>query len=67
MKFFLDTANLDEIRQAAALGLCDGVTTNRRSSRRKATSISSSTLRKFARSFPAPCRPKSRLKIKTRC
>jgi len=28
MKFFLDTANLDEIRRAAALGLCDGVTTN---------------------------------------
>jgi len=28
MKFFLDTANLDEIRKVAALGLCDGVTTN---------------------------------------
>jgi transaldolase len=28
MKFFLDTANLDEIRQAVALGLLDGVTTN---------------------------------------
>ena len=28
MKFFLDTANLDEIRQAADLGLADGVTTN---------------------------------------
>src|SRR5437763_2886155 len=28
MKFFLDTANLDEIRKAAALGLADGVTTN---------------------------------------
>lgn len=28
MKFFLDTANLEEIRRAAALGLCDGVTTN---------------------------------------
>ena len=28
MKFFLDTANLDEIRQAAALGVLDGVTTN---------------------------------------
>src|SRR4029453_4327505 len=28
MKFFLDTANLDEIRQAAALGMADGVTTN---------------------------------------
>lgn len=28
MKFFLDTANLGEIRKAAALGLADGVTTN---------------------------------------
>lgn len=28
MKFFLDTANVDEIRQAASLGLIDGVTTN---------------------------------------
>ncbi len=28
MKFFLDTANVDEIKQAAELGLIDGVTTN---------------------------------------
>lgn len=28
MKFFIDTANLDEIREAATLGLLDGVTTN---------------------------------------
>jgi transaldolase len=28
MKFFLDTANLNEIREAAELGLVDGVTTN---------------------------------------
>ena len=28
MKFFLDTANMDEIREAAALGLVDGITTN---------------------------------------
>jgi transaldolase len=28
MKFFLDTANLDEIRQAVALGVLDGITTN---------------------------------------
>ena len=28
MKFFLDTANLDEIRQAASLGILDGITTN---------------------------------------
>lgn len=28
MKFFLDTANLDELRKAVELGLADGVTTN---------------------------------------
>ncbi len=28
MKFFIDTANLDEIKEAAAMGLIDGVTTN---------------------------------------
>jgi transaldolase len=28
MKFFLDTASLDEIKQAAALGVLDGITTN---------------------------------------
>jgi len=28
MKFFIDTANLDEIREAAAMGILDGVTTN---------------------------------------
>ena len=28
MKIFLDTANVEEIRQAAALGVLDGVTTN---------------------------------------
>jgi len=28
MQFFLDTAIVDEIKEAVALGLCDGVTTN---------------------------------------
>ncbi len=28
MKFFIDTANLDEIRKAAEMGMVDGVTTN---------------------------------------
>ena len=28
MKFFIDTANLDQIREAEALGILDGVTTN---------------------------------------
>jgi transaldolase len=28
MKFFIDTANIEEIKQASALGMVDGVTTN---------------------------------------
>ena len=28
MKFFLDTASLNEIREGVALGICDGITTN---------------------------------------
>ena len=28
MKFFIDTANVNEIRKAAELGVVDGVTTN---------------------------------------
>ena len=28
MKFFIDTANLDQIREANELGILDGVTTN---------------------------------------
>ena len=28
MKFFIDTANIDEVKEAAALGILDGVTTN---------------------------------------
>ncbi|MCF8008660.1 MAG: fructose-6-phosphate aldolase, partial [Halanaerobiales bacterium] len=28
MKFFIDTANLDEIKKAASFGVIDGVTTN---------------------------------------
>ncbi|MCZ6683195.1 MAG: fructose-6-phosphate aldolase, partial [Planctomycetota bacterium] len=28
MKFYLDTANLDQIRAGAELGLVDGITTN---------------------------------------
>ena len=28
MKFFLDTANIEQIKEAASLGLIEGVTTN---------------------------------------
>jgi transaldolase len=28
MQFFIDTANIDEIKEAASLGVLDGVTTN---------------------------------------
>ena len=31
MKFFIDTANLSEIREAAALSAIDGVTTTKKS------------------------------------
>ena len=28
MKFFIDTANIDEIKKGVAMGMVDGVTTN---------------------------------------
>ncbi len=28
MKFFIDSANINEIKEAVSLGMCDGVTTN---------------------------------------
>ena len=28
MKFFIDSADIDEIKDAVAMGMCDGVTTN---------------------------------------
>ena len=28
MKFFIDTANIDEIKEAHSMGMVDGVTTN---------------------------------------
>ena len=28
MKFFIDSADIDEIREAMSMGMCDGVTTN---------------------------------------
>ena len=28
MKFFIDSANINEIKEALSLGMCDGVTTN---------------------------------------
>ncbi len=29
MKFFIDTANIDQIKDANSMGMVDGVTTNR--------------------------------------
>ncbi|MCJ7618309.1 MAG: fructose-6-phosphate aldolase, partial [Desulfobacterales bacterium] len=28
MKFFIDTANIEEIKEASSMGMADGVTTN---------------------------------------
>ena len=58
MKFFLDTANLNEIREGAALGLADGVTTIHHSSQRKAGSTSNNTSLRSVKLF----RDQSRLK-----
>ena len=43
MKFFIDTADLDEIRRYAEMGVLDGVTTN------------PSLIAKTGRSLPYPC------------
>ncbi len=48
MKLFLDTANLDEIRQAAQWGIIDGVTTN--------PSLASREKEEFSMLLPEICR-----------
>ena len=40
MKLFLDTADLDQIREACRWGIIDGATTNRASSSRRASRAS---------------------------
>ena len=67
MKFFLDTANLDEIRQAAALGLADGVTTNPTLVSKEGNVDFKQHMLRYARSFPALCLPKRQVTIATRC
>ena len=47
MKFFIDTANLDQIREANELGVLDGVTTNPS----LMAKINGNTIWKFARSW----------------
>ena len=40
MKFFIDTANLEQIREAYDLGVLDGVTTKKKVSKEWRTSVS---------------------------
>lgn len=55
MKFFIDTANLDQIREANELGVLDGVTTNpslmAKEGIRGGWKINGNTIWKFARSW----------------
>ena len=46
MKFFLDTAHLEEIKEAASFGILDGVTTN-----------PALLLRKVLKTLRATCKP----------
>ena len=47
MKFFIDTANLEEIQEAHDLGVLDGVTTNPSLCAKIVSEILKVTLRKF--------------------
>ena len=54
MKFFIDTANLDQIREANELGVLDGVTTNPSLMAKegiRGVEINGNTIWKFARSW----------------
>ncbi len=54
MKFFIDTANLDQIREANELGVLDGVTTNPSLMAKegiRGVKINGNTIWKFARSW----------------
>lgn len=54
MKFFIDTANLDQIRKANELGVLDGVTTNPSLMAKEGIrggEINGNTIWKFARSW----------------
>jgi transaldolase len=54
MKFFLDTANLDEIREIASWGILDGVTTNPSLISKEGKVKVESHLRKIADLVPGP-------------
>ena len=54
MKFFLDTANLDEIREIASWGILDGVTTNPSLISKEGKVKVASHLRKITEMVPGP-------------
>ena len=64
MKFFLDTANLNEIRQGAAMGLVDGVTTNPTLVSREKVASFKDAIRQICEVVPGPV---SAEVLSTRC
>jgi transaldolase len=54
MRFFIDTANIDDIREAAGYGLLDGVTTNPSLMAREGLIDQTSRIRSICQLTPAP-------------
>lgn len=54
MKFFIDTANIDEIKEVKALGLCDGVTTNPTLMAKEGNTDTDSVLQEICRLVQGP-------------
>ncbi|MFT5314748.1 MAG: transaldolase [Candidatus Krumholzibacteriia bacterium] len=54
MKFFIDTANLDEIKEVKALGMCDGVTTNPSLMAKEGNTDTDSVLKEICRVVQGP-------------
>jgi len=54
VKFFIDTANLDEIKEVKALGMCDGVTTNPSLMAKEGNTDTDSVLKEICRVVQGP-------------
>jgi len=54
MKFFIDTANIDEIKEVKALGMCDGVTTNPTLMAKEGNTDTDSVLQEICRLVQGP-------------
>jgi transaldolase len=54
MKFFIDTANIEEIKEIKAMGMCDGVTTNPTLMAKEGNTDTDSVLKEFCAVVQGP-------------